>query len=81
MIRFGLVYKAWGLMHIHSFSEVSMEEGIFDIKLVYRPFARHNQAKNSAYGGGLYHRVESFITVDPNLLCFTICDKTSLIAL
>lgn len=62
MMRDLRIRKTWRLLHENGFLNISMQECIVNIELPNRPAIGKSNGKNNAYGGGLYHRAESFFT-------------------
>jgi hypothetical protein len=56
-----------------------MEEGILDVKLVYRPTPRDSQGQHSSDGGRLDDEVKGLIVVHLGELCEPLEDPASLV--
>jgi hypothetical protein len=57
-----------GLLTIDNLIEMTMEEGIFNVELMYGPSMRESERKNYVDGGWFNDRAESFIKVNAGLL-------------
>jgi hypothetical protein len=57
-----------GLLTIDHLIKMTMEEGIFNIELMYGPSMREGERKNYANGGWFNDRAECFIKVNAGLL-------------
>jgi hypothetical protein len=68
MSRMLRINKSRGLLAIDHFIEMTMEEGIFDVKLMNGPSVREGKGENDANGSGFNDRAECLIKVDAGLL-------------
>ena len=84
MVRKGFVDKARRLREIHRFMEITMQEGILDIKLMDGPCLRGGNTEHDMDSSGFDHRAEGFIIVHTLTLgeathhptCFVACQRT-----
>jgi hypothetical protein len=76
MIGKARVNIARGLFHINMFSEMPVEEHIFDIKLANGSFVGHNKRENNTDSGSLDDRTKSVNVVKTRYLCVALGNKT-----
>lgn len=67
-MRLFRVNKALRLNHVHLFSLISMEKGIGDIKLSYRPSLEVSKCENNTNGDWFHHYTKCLAIVNVNLL-------------
>ena len=75
MIGKARVNIARGLFHINMFSEMPVEEHIFDIKLTKGPFVGHNKRENNTDSGSFDDRTKGVSVVKTRYLCVAFGNK------
>jgi hypothetical protein len=73
--------EASGLLTVHAFRQMTMQERVVDVHLVDRPIAHSGDGEHSPDGGGLDHRTECFVEVDAGALGEPAHDPARLVAL
>ncbi len=66
---------ARGLFHINMFSEMPVEECIFDIKLAKGPFVGHSKRENNTDSGSFDDRTKGVSVVKTRYLCVALGNK------
>jgi hypothetical protein len=68
-------------LHVNFLTQLSIEEGVLNIKLRHRPVSNRSDSKKSAHIGHMSHRGKSLIIVMAVLLLKTTSHKTRFVAL
>ena len=68
MLRMIRVDEARWLLAVDHLVKITMEKGVLDVELVYRPCTRDGDAEDDADGGGLDDRTERLVEVNARLL-------------
>jgi hypothetical protein len=68
-------------LHINLLTQLTIEEGVLNIKLRHKPVANRGDNKKSAHSGHMSHRSKSLIKVTVLLLLKATSHKTRFIAL
>jgi hypothetical protein len=68
-------------LHVNLLTQLSIEEGVLNIKLRYRPVSNRSDSKKSAHSGHMSHRGKSLIIVTAVLLLKAMSNKTRFVAL
>ena len=79
MMRIIVVAHAMRLRNIDLLREMPIEKGIIYIKLAKSPLAIEGNVKQSTKGNGIYHRTESLVKVNAQLLVKAFSNKASFI--
>lgn len=65
---------------VHSFVEVTMKKGVFDIKLVNRPIIIKGKSENCADSAWFHNGAESFIAINAKFLRAIVHNEASFVA-
>ena len=80
MLRMIRVDEARWLLAVDHLVKITMEKGVLDVELVYRPCTRDGDAEDDADGGGLDDGAKCLVKVDARLLRKATNHPSSLVA-